>query len=185
MRNTIYTTERVRAIVEETRLNANPSINPYLHSAIGDARRTLHRPEMAKAEEIENIENALARCQGSYAAKHYHQELLLCEAERIRSAQDVFELHRVARLIRDLGEYKTNPARKARAALDDLWKMVQDAREYAQGLKRSPEPKITILVKALRPYAQMSDEVSGIHHALIERFPLLEEYVLREEKQGS
>lgn len=173
MINTVYAPQLVKAIIEETRLNADPGSNRPLYDLLRYGRKVLShpQPESISPTKIASIEDSLATYSQSYAAAHYRERLLEFEAERIISARDVFELERVARLVRDLGGYRTPQALNARQELDNLGRMVQEARGYAQGVKFL-EPRAHQVLEVLAPYAHLSKEVSGVHKLLAEHLGL-------------
>ena len=168
MGNTVYTRERIRAIVEETRLNGDPESNLPLYDSVRQARVILCSSisQPFEPQYIQNLEDQLAGYERSYAARFYREELLKYEARNIADAKDVFELDRVARLIKDLGEYQNPEALQHRTQLDDLWSLAQSARGYIQNQLSLDHPQVTVLLTNLEPYTSRSAEISGIYQRL-------------------
>ena len=167
MTNIVYTGDRIKAMVEETRLNADPQSNHGLYTLMHNARKVLRHshPENISPDIIARIEEGLAYHSRSYAARQCREELLEYEAGRIIRAQDVFELDRVARLVRDLGEYKTVKATESRKELDELWQIVQDAQYCASGIRNYNDGQVKWLLEVLKPY-QNSEMISDVHRRL-------------------
>ncbi len=168
MINTVYTPQLVKAIIEETRLNADPGSNGPLYDLLRYGRNVLShpQPESFSPVKISSVEDKLAAYPQSYAASHYRERLLEFEAERIIQAKDVFDLDKVNRLLRNLGEYRTPQALTARQELHNLYQMFEEAKRYAGRIGRSEGSRANEVLEALAPYAKVSKEVSGVHKLL-------------------
>lgn len=174
MINTVYTPQLVKAIIEETRLNADPGSNGPLYDLLRYGRNVLSRPqpESFSPVKISSVEDKLAAYPQSYAASHYRERLLEFEAERIIQVKDVFKLAKVSRLVEDLGEYRTPQALQARQELYNLCQVVQEAKGYAHRADRiglSEESRAQEVLKVLEPYARKSEEVSGVRKLLADQ----------------
>lgn len=174
MGNTIYTRERVKAIVEETRLNADPSSNRQLYDLMLEAKSVLRTSfsESIDPVAIDDIKRNLSWHTASYVARHYRQELecyrLMQEADGLLQARAVFDLNEIAYLVRDLGSYSAHhPEAKAyRQELDKLWIQVQKGKLHAQGIQPLKVSAIKIIAGDLKPYKERSTEIFGIHASL-------------------
>lgn len=172
MGNIVYTRERVKAVVEETRLNADPDRNRQLYDSMLAAKSVLRTPlsEGVDSTFIDDIKRDLSGYTSSYVARHYRQELqaycLMQEAHDLLQAKTVFDLSEVAYLIRDLGNYSSHNVKAYRKELDNLWIQVQKGKLHAQRIQSLKVPEIKLIAENLKPYRERSAEISGLHASL-------------------
>ena len=172
MGNTVYTRERVKAIVEETRLNAHPDSNRSLYDVLQNTKQVLGHP-LAEALDplvIGEFQEQLAAHHQSYAAWHYQRELsayqAIREAHSILEGRTVFDLAEVAYSIRNLWNYSNHnaAAHAYRQELDNLWMLVQKGKLHKEGVLPIAIPEeMKLLLQALTPYRGRSAEISGVH----------------------
>ena len=177
----VYTQRRVRAIIEETRLDEVREHDLYELVQSAKAMMNNPQPESINPREIQDLERELHRYERSCLAQHYRGELLSYEAARILEGRDVFQLERVGYLMDELRkDIPHNPAvREQREELDELCYLVQTAQHTAQhnacGSGQFNESQVRWLLNDLAPYNKKCSTISGLYRKLAQDYELSRE----------